>query len=570
MKHLWQSLLGVGVLTGAARAQDAAPVARVTAIQRVVEKASGTGSFRAAKAGTPLLVGDSVRTGRRSKADLNFSDGSLLRLGQLATVQMQGAKGARLTRGRALFSMLRPGRVLAGAAAAEIKGSVGIITILEGGAAEFSLYSGRMDVVTQTETVPVPPGSYVTIFGNGTRSPVRTAPPLRFASNQKETSLLEAPSDVPFAGSRADEQSRQTPERLTLSDSYYLARLSNVLPFPETGAANSGTHRSRADDALLALALAGGAALAAGPRGAAGADQAHLDEADPSLGHKFNTDVTVAALGAGSDIGFGNGATLAGRVRGLYSRGPVFAQVALAPSYSRFDGFKYSYPGVVSDASISVHTRRGDLEVGRQRLLSGPVRATVIGSIARQGGRQVVDAITFRPDLGRGQRAQISYLSEAFPRYQPFQVGGAQRGFFARAALERHWGNVGLNALRYSNLPVSTAMGVSLDFAFPLVRNGVELYGEIGRDPFRRNSRTVGLAFPGLYQRSGIEAYLEYARLSRRVDSLELPSELTLLLYKRLNAKFALATSVSREGDGAHYATLGITNSTHKYLSDGD
>lgn len=568
MKYLWQSLALVGILGAQAHAQNAAPVARVTAIQRVVERASGEGAFKQVKAGVELLIGDSVRTGRRSKADLNFTDGSLLRLGQLATVQMQGNKAVHLSSGRLLFSMLKPGRVLAGTAAAEIKGSVGIITIMDGGATEFSLYSGRMDVVTAKETVPVPPGSYVTIFGDGTRSPVRTAPPLRFASNQKDMSLLEAPSDVPFAGSPDDEQSRQTPERLLLSDSYYLGRQRNLQPFPPIrglSASGGGTN-----EALLALALAAGAGALAQPEKTGGADQAHLDEANPALGRKFNTDATIAVLGTGRDSGLDSGGVVAARVRALYSQGPVFAQVALTPRTFRREGANDTYLDIVSDASLSLHTNRGDFEFGRQRLLSGPTRATVIGSIARQGGRQVVDAITYRPDFGRGQTAQISYLLEAYPNNQPYEVPNSQRGFYGRAGIQRRFGNFGLNVLRYANLPAKTATGVSLDFALPVVRNQLELYGEIGRDPYKRQLRTVGLGFPGIYERTGFEAYLEYARLSRRVDAVQLPNDLTLLLYKRLNTKWSLSASASHLGDSSNLVTLGITNSTHKYLSDGD
>src|SRR5438045_9106785 len=66
-------------LGGAARAQTAATVRE---IERVVKTGkSGSPALVSAKLGTPLAVGDRVRTGGRSSAGLRFQDQSLLRIG---------------------------------------------------------------------------------------------------------------------------------------------------------------------------------------------------------------------------------------------------------------------------------------------------------------------------------------------------------------------------------------------------------------------------------------------------------------------------------------------------------
>jgi len=98
-------------------------VACVASVQRLVQKRSGAGPFRRAAPGTALGVGDILRTGKRSKADLKFSDGSLLRLGQLSSIEIQSAREVRLIGGRVLFSALKPGLVLRGSAGtAKIRG----------------------------------------------------------------------------------------------------------------------------------------------------------------------------------------------------------------------------------------------------------------------------------------------------------------------------------------------------------------------------------------------------------------------------------------------------------------
>lgn len=121
----WMSaaLIGVPSLTAVAKPAPPAVVARVTQVERDVQKkAAGAARFRSVRVGDALRIGDALRTGKRSKVDLKFSDGSWLRLGQLSLVQISSAKEARLVGGSVLFSKLKPGRVVAGAAAAKIKG----------------------------------------------------------------------------------------------------------------------------------------------------------------------------------------------------------------------------------------------------------------------------------------------------------------------------------------------------------------------------------------------------------------------------------------------------------------
>ncbi len=118
-------------------------------------------------AGAVLVVGDSFRTGKRSKADVKFTDGSLLRLGQLSSVEMRSAKGVRLTGGQLLFAALKPGRVFAGTAAAEIKGSVVIVRLRENGVATFAMYGGAVDIVTPLGRLALPPGQEVDVAPNG-------------------------------------------------------------------------------------------------------------------------------------------------------------------------------------------------------------------------------------------------------------------------------------------------------------------------------------------------------------------------------------------------------------------
>ena len=179
--------------------------------------------------------------------------------------------------------------------------------------------------------------------------------------------------------------------------------------------------------------------------------------------------------------------------------------------------------------------------------------------MVRQGGRQVMDAVTFRPKLSAGQFLQLSYLSDAYVRDLPFRVGGNQRGFYGRYGVQRHFGNFGLNVLNLSNTPAGSGTGVTLDFALPIARDNVEFYGEVGRDPLRRSLRTFGLAFPGLQTRTGVELYLERSSLGNRDGLLQEPDELALLAYKKLGYGLFLTGGFSHFSDGRNLGTLGLS-----------
>ncbi len=700
-------------------APASAQLARVTATERVTEKRVGTASWQKAARGEALGVGDGLRTGRRSKADLKFADGSLLRLGQLSTVELKSAKGASLTGGRLLFSMLKPGRVLAGTAAAEIKGSVGIISISDNGSAEFALYSGAMDVVTDRETVSIPPGQAMTVFADGSHSLVRPALPLRSTATSTESSLLEAPSEAPFMGSQADLRARFTPSRIAIDSSMAQLKQSTSSPFSAPVAAPGATpapqptstpqatpipgvtpipkptpgttpipgttpvpqptpgttpipgttprpqptpgttpipqpvpttvpgptprpttaptprpgngngngngngdggndgvadgNNGRGNDGKLARVRASSSNLASpdtisapsvssrrrivtpssdsigmtgqiplnpraeAPRFAMASSEPvriasaaptfrpvadgitaeeHILQSNPDLGRGFRADATGVTLS-----GEGGSRVLGGRLRAIATRGRVSAEVALSPAELRFGG-NNQRRYTLSDASFTFQTARGDVQIGRQRFLSGPALVTGMGSMVRQGGRQVMDAVTFRPNLSKGRFVEVAYLNDAFVRDLPFRVRGRQQGFYGRFGVERRAGNFGINVLNLSNLPTGRGTGTTFDFALPVVRDNVELYGEIGRDPFSRNLRTFGLAFPGLQTRTGVELYVEHSAIRAAEGLLDSPEELAFLAYKQLAGGVFLAGGFSHFSDGRNLGTLGLAFGT--------
>lgn len=142
-------------------------IASVAAIQRITEKRSGETTWKPAKVGAPLKTDDAFRTGKRSKADIKFKDGSLLRLGQLSSVEFRSSKGVTLVGGQLLYVALKPGRVLAGTAAAEIKGSTLAIRRNPDGSVDAELISGAVTITSPLGSVDLKPGQGVSVMADG-------------------------------------------------------------------------------------------------------------------------------------------------------------------------------------------------------------------------------------------------------------------------------------------------------------------------------------------------------------------------------------------------------------------
>jgi hypothetical protein len=88
-------------LAGTASAQGA-PAAKITAVVVSVEHRVGaTGQFTRSKVGTLLPAGSRVRTGKRSKCEIRFPDGSIIRMGPTSDMVIQGVtdKNMQLQKG---------------------------------------------------------------------------------------------------------------------------------------------------------------------------------------------------------------------------------------------------------------------------------------------------------------------------------------------------------------------------------------------------------------------------------------------------------------------------------------
>lgn len=586
-------------------------VAKVAASERITEsKTNESAPWLKARVGTSLETDNRFRTRKRSKADILFTDKSLIRLGALSTLYVQNATDAKLTEGQLLFSRLTPGRIVAGAGIAGIKGSVGIIQINEDGSTLFSLISGAMDVDTiRGERISLSPGQAVLVAANGALSALRVAAPLVSSGSGNYgtgtgsgggggNGLGQAPVDSPYAGSNANLNIRSSPDRLAADQGNTAGNgvvAQNANPFqspiqtPTTGGLPTDppilifptflTARTAATQNRQLAAL--GSENSVPTTGASSGVAPEVQSAVRSLetitaethindaaGYSRTTGVTdielIGALGDGGTQAYG------GRFHTFLNKGPLSVDVALLPLKLRYNsptGRTTRDISALSSASATYAGPSAEVEIGRQRFLSGPTQAALFGSMVRQGARDTMDAVRVSPNIGKGRRLDLAYLYDAFPRNLPYQVSGAQKGYYGRFSTQTARGNFGANLLHYTNLPVSTATGVSVDFALPVLPNQVEFYGEVGQDPFRRGLITTGLTFPGLFDRTDFDVYLEAASLLKRGSTASVPpTEYSARVYRRINNNCNLVLQAQKFYRSESSITLGFSYGAHLLL----
>jgi hypothetical protein len=136
---------------------------------------------------------------------------------------------------------------------------------------------------------------------------------------------------------------------------------------------------------------------------------------------------------------------------------------------------------------------------GRRRFYWGPVFQNALGTqllADRYSGAGV------RTDQGRWA-VEVAWLYDSLPTVD------AQPGWLGAAT----WRGLGGSVLGLQLLEVpdgAPGHGRTVSFSTPVVRDEIEAYGEVGQGIVDDTLQTYGLYFPGLYQRTDTDLYLEY------------------------------------------------------------
>lgn len=196
---------------------------------------------------------------------------------------------------------------------------------------------------------------------------------------------------------------------------------------------------------------------------------------------------------------------LGGRLRAIGSQGDAYFE--LGYRYALING-RSSHE--LSEAFLTLRGKLGDLTVGRQHLFLRLANNTNIGALL---GLETTDGVTWRLPLKKGYEQSFGYIWDTTPLASGILVNGAGSSFhtfFARGRAPVFRGNAGYSVM----LPTESGLDVgwSLDAAQAIIKDRLEIYGELGRDPQSRDLSTVGLYVPALYHAAGIDLFLEYHR----------------------------------------------------------
>jgi hypothetical protein len=577
----------VVVVNGWMPSRADAQVAQVTFIQGVVEHLpAGQTRYVASTVGLSLGEGFRVRTGKRSRAEIRFANRNVVSLSQLSECIIHNVRDMDLAKGKLRGEYSSAARVRSGSTVANITGTVitievidnddgtvtAVINYLEADPTKKPEDQG-LEILTDDGRVVLQPGRSLRFRGPrpriarlieeivrdapNVRLPddrfrLGNAPPERFVDHFIDHALagenIEGGNIRNIVGTKAQEILRSNPlqrqqdstfNNLTQPEALALAQILRLPiaqpPQPPGGGGTGGV-------GVIVTSPVGPrhprwrlpikrAATPTSPEGLRGAPNYFAPRFDGSL---------FLFKGEGRDR------SISAFLREQGVIGGAYWELAVTPS-NFYDPARGSTDSDldVTDANVVIKNKKwGSVTVGRQRFLKGPVQNTITGTLIRQGGRDIQDAITFSPKFSNKRVSlDLSYIVDAFPAGLPTAVSGTQPGGYGRLQYQTNFGTFALNGSRNS---LGTKTGVTGDFSLPVVKNQVDFYGEIGKDTFNRDIRTFGVYFPGIFEKSNVDVFIEYTRLK----DFGMTNEWLLRIYPRINDRMSAIIAIDKASGG--------------------
>ena len=164
---------------------------------------------------------------------------------------------------------------------------------------------------------------------------------------------------------------------------------------------------------------------------------------------------------------------------------------------------------------------------GRRRFYSGPVllglnRSQLLGERYSAAGATINKG---------GMKTEVAWLYDSNP-----DIRGAQSGFLASATKQVGGGTIGVQAIRVGSLNDGNGFSVSGSMPSGRGTGQLDLYGEFGVAPDKASIATLGVYFPGIYQLSDLDVFLEYSTHDDLGNSLTLVAQRELAQGLRVQA----------------------------------
>ena len=476
-----------------------AQVAIVSATTGKVEhRLPGKNKWQRSRVGTVLPPSSQVRTGRRSVAEIRLPDGTTYRLGPQSqlTIQAISPHQAALSRG-GVFARVIKGSLV------RIRGRYGTVAVrgtkvafeIVGDREYVRVWEGGAEYQTPQGVIQLPGGTGTWAIEGGRPATAMNIAPDTFAGGEVVPWWENARSGVDI----------QTTTSSPVSETEQVERASQEEQVRET----EPTRRERTGSIEVEIqqvgpmqGAAGGLNAGAGLLSLVGL-AAHSQPAfvmDKRLGKKM-----WGPYGAVQVYGlWGEGGSFAGaRARARAVINKTMLQVS-----GRLDAASGDDLDVTLDETfLAWKGESWSVVAGRSRILEGPVNNSDFGTLMPFS---LVDGLRVTVQPTSRTSVTLAWLQDYENIFRE-----DRDGFYAQADTYLLGGNVGVVAVKDEH----AGTGVACQFSLPLVRDYVEVYGEIGDDPMGCHLETFGLYLPELYQRTGLDLYLERAQ-RRGYDTL--------------------------------------------------
>lgn len=562
------SLALVGLISPAFAAE---PVGALRLVRVVSVSGDGGKTFATPRTGATVESGTTVRVGGRSLAEIGLAGGGALRLDSRSEATLASADSATLNKGMAYVRSTKPFRLVTPSASAIVQKGIALVTIPEAGRTVVTSLGGEVEVEQDEARVTLKPGEFIEMAKSAVRKLRGTPVPVPSDSRPTElggpldgwwNGIEKEDGMLVFPGSASARALRFDP----ITEA--VAEIAAIPPTPAS-IAEDADRRAK----LLAIAQTGinptlDAALAADPTLSLGGYRnkfatAYVTDKFNLLtksnkqflrGNGLNTvDQLFTALSA-SGGSFGAPTPSLKTEYKLFDRNKDSSAYFLAGAVASLvtgGGTSWSAPrpsasayGILSDtqafggrveltgaggktryqieantlnltgSALDPSSTNGLTQAYVERELSGGLTAFAgrkrfyTGPVLQNQTRSQLLADRYT-GAGIEKRSGKSTLTVGFLHDANPDRRDAQSGALASLTTRQGGGTVGFHFLTTKKTSEVTGPGFTVSASQPLSPGQLDGYAEVGRGIDGEALATVGVYLAGLYQRTGVDAWLE-------------------------------------------------------------